>query len=225
MKKIILLAFAAMFALPAVASAGEWSLDPAGGKFPVAFTLTSSGNTILTTDDGSGLKLPCSGITGSGIQVTATTSEKVTLTFSGCKDPLFGSTCTSGGEPTGSILTTELVGHNVVLEKGPPEVRGILLTTREGHFYTATCAGFFSMELGGSGVIGEMTAPTTCGAVSKTATVEYKALAEGTQKWTQVTTSGGKVDLTSSKNGATPVTAAQEGTEAITFAESMGFTC
>jgi hypothetical protein len=227
-KKIILLALAAisaaMFALPAVAAAGEWGVDPAGGKFPVSFTLKSTTTTSLTTDDGSGLKVTCSGATGSGEQESSTTSKNVTLTFTGCKENLFGSSCTSSGQAAGSIKTTDMTGHNVILEASP-EVRGVLLTPKEGHFATFTCAGFFTLKVGGNGVIGELTSPTACGAVSTTATTVFSAVAAGTQKWTQVTTAGTKFDQTSSKNGATPVTAAQDGTGTTTFAESMTFTC
>jgi hypothetical protein len=228
-KKIILLALAAisaaMFALPAVASAGEWSLDPAGGKFPVSFNLSSSTTTTLTTDDGSGLKVTCSTATGSGKQVTSTTSEEVTLTFSGCKENLFGSSCTSTGQTSGTIKTTDLVGHNVILEKGPPEVRGVLLTPNAGHFATFDCLGFFHIVVGGNGIIGEMTAPTTCGAVANTATVKYESPTTGTQKWTQVTTTGTKFNLTSSVNSGAAATASQDGTGTVNYAENMTFTC
>jgi hypothetical protein len=228
MKKIILLALtaisAAMFALPAVAAAGEWSLDPASGKFPVSFTLSSTTTTTLTTDDGSGLRVACSGATGSGKQETSTTSEEVTLTFTGCKENLFGSSCTSFNEPTGSIKTTDLVGHNIRVEANPL-TRAILLTPNNGHFASFTCAGFFSIVVGGNGIIGEMTAPTTCGAVSKTATVKYESPGIGTQKWTQETTTGTKYNLTSSVNGSAAATASQDGTGTITFAENLTFTC
>jgi hypothetical protein len=227
-KKIILLALtaisAALFALPAVASAGEWRLDPAGGKFPVSFSLTSSGSTVLTTDDGSGLKVTCTHAVGTGKQTTATISEEVTLTFSNCTENLFGGKCTSAGEPTGSIKTTDLTGHNVKLEPSPSTLRGVLLTPKEGHFATFTCP-IFTFRVGGTGVIGELTSPTACNAVSNVATVKFQSVAEGTQRWTQVTTTGGTFDLTSSKNGGTPVTTAQEGSGTITFGENLTFTC
>ncbi len=228
-KKIILLALsaisAAMFALPAVASAGEWSLDPASGSFPVAFNLASIGNTTLTTD-GSSLKVTCTSAAGNGSQTSATTSSNVTLTFSGCTENLFGSKCTSTGQASGSIKTTDLIGHNVILEKGPPEVRGILLTPNAGHFASFSCGGgLVAVVVNGNGIIGEMTAPTTCGAVQKTATVKYESPATGTQKWTQVTTTGTKFALTSSQNGGAATTASQDGEGTVTFAENMTFTC
>jgi hypothetical protein len=229
-KKIILLALAAinaaMFALPAVASAGEWSLDSASGKYPVSFSLKSTTTTILTTDDGSGLKVACKDAGGSGVQESATTSKEVTLTFSECTESLFGSKCTSSGQTTGTIKTTDLTGHNVKLEPSPSTLRGVLLTPKEGHFATFSCAGnLFTIKVGGTGLIGELTSPTACNAVAKEPTVRFQALTEGTQRWTQVTTTGSKFDLTSSKNGGTPVTAGQDGTGDITFDENVTFTC
>jgi hypothetical protein len=229
-KKIILLALAAisaaMFALPAVASAGEWSLDSASGKYPVNFKLSSTGSTILTTDDGTGLKVTCKSAGGSGIQESATTSKEVTLTFSECTENLFSSKCTTSGQTAGTIKTTDLTGHNVKLEPSPSTLRGVLLTPKEGHFATFTCAGgLFSLKVGGTGIIGELISPTACNAVSNVATVTFQTVGEGTQKWTQVTTTGSKFDLTASKNGGTPVTAGQDGLGHITFDENMTFTC
>ncbi len=229
-KKILLLALsaisAAMFVLPALATAGEWSLDPANGSFPVAFNLASIGNTVPVTADGSSLKMTCTSVAGAGQQTTATTSSEVTLTFSNCTENLFGSKCTSTGQASGSIKTTDLIGHNVILEKGPPEVRGILLTPNAGHFASFICGGGLVSEvINGNGIIGEMTAPTTCGAVQKTATVKYESPATGTQKWTQVTTTGTKFALTSSQNGGAATTASQDGERTLTFAQNMTFTC
>jgi hypothetical protein len=227
-KKILLLALAAisaaMFAVPAVAAAGEWSLDSASGKYPVSFTSVGEGSTSLTTDSSS-LKVTCTGNTGSGKQISATTAEEVTILFTGCTENLFGSSCKSTGQETGKIKTTDLVSHNVILEASP-EVRGVLLTPNNGHFASFVCGGgLVSVSVNGNGIIGEMTAPTTCGAVSKTSTLNFVTTAAGTQKWNQVTTTGTKFDLTSSQNGGAAATAGQDGKGTTTFAESMTFTC
>src|SRR3954452_15086955 len=157
-KKITLLALAAistaMLVLPTFASAGEWKIDPASGKFPQNFTLAGIGNTTLTTD-GSSLKVTCSGLTGSGKYETATTGW-ITIMLHSCKENLFGSTCSSSGQPAGTVHILIVFLHNVILEPGPI-VRGTLLTSENGHFTTFTCGGGLVQEvLNGNGIVDEV---------------------------------------------------------------------
>jgi len=230
--RIILLALAAvsavMFALPAVASAGEWELD---AKLPQSFTTASIGKTILTQKALSAEDKPatvtCLGATGTGKYTTKTTAEEVTLTFTGCTESTFGSSCTSAGQASGTIKTTDLVSHNIMIDStaqvagGTP---GILLTPKEGHFATFNCAFFFKIEVGGSGIIGDISAPKCGAAASKTATLKFESPTEGTQKYMQITTEGTKFDLTSTQGG-TARTASQDGEGTVTYGEAVTMTC
>jgi hypothetical protein len=237
--KMILLALAAvsavMFAVPAVAAAGEWEIDPASGKFPQSFTAANIGNTTLTQDPLNAEDKPatvtCTGSSGSGKYTTKTTGE-IELTFTGCKESQFGSSCTSAGQATGTITTTNMTFHNIMIdstaqrpatEKTKAGTAGILITSNAGHFATFNCALFFKIEVTGSGVIGDISAPE-CGGTSKTSTLKFESTAEGTQKYMQITTEGTKFDLTSTQGG-TARTASQDGEGTVTYNENMTMTC
>lgn len=85
-KKMMLLALvvsAAMFAVPAVASAAEWIADNASGK---NFIIDKSTNPVLRSSNGD--VITCTGFTGSGRYTTDTTGE-VSLDFTGCTENTF----------------------------------------------------------------------------------------------------------------------------------------
>jgi hypothetical protein len=230
--KTILLALAAvsaaLFALPAVASAGEWEIDTASGKFPT-FTAASIGNTTLT-QDGSNSKVTCTKSVGTGKYTTKTTGVELTLTFTGCTLGT-GNDCTTAGQAAGTIKTTDLTFHNIMIEKtgavgvanGRP---GILITPNGVHFASFVCH-FFGLEdpvtVNGTGLIGDISAPA-CGATSNTATLKFESAATGTQKYMQITTEGTKFDLSSNENG-TVRTASQDGEGTVTFSEPVTMTC
>ncbi len=230
--KAILLALtvvsAAMFALPAIASAGEWELD---AKLPQAFTAVNKAGTVTTlTQQGSATKVTCTGSTGSGKYTTKTTGEELTLTFTGCKESAIGTACTTSGQASGTIKTTDLTFHNVMLEatkaagfeKGTP---GILITPNGTHFASFTCGfGLVSVEVTGNGIMGDISAPACGAAAQKTATLNFDSSATGVQKWMQITTAGTKFDLDSKENG-TVRTASQDGEGTITFSENVQMTC
>jgi hypothetical protein len=208
---------AALFALPAVASAGEWKIDPANGVFPLNYTI-AGGSTTLTA----GQTVTCSSSTGSGKYTTATTGE-LTLTFHNCKTlGIFN--CTSAGQPAGTIKTTALTTHNVKLEPSPSTVTGVLITPNAGHFASFTCAGgIASVVVNGNGIIGEVTSPA-CNTASTTAVLDFTTSA-GVQKWMQITTAGTKFDLSASLNGGAAETAAQDGKGTVTFSQKATHTC
>jgi hypothetical protein len=228
-KKLMLLALAAvsavMFVLPAVASAGVWELKPASGKFPQTFTNASIGNTILTTDESS-LKVTCTKATGTGEYENATTGKNLTLTFSGCTENLFGSSCTN---EVGGILTTDLTFHNIMLEKTgavgfPNGTPGILITANAGHFATFSCGGgLVKVAVNGNGIVGDIV--NECGSTTKSTTLKFESVATGTQKWTKITTEGTVFDLTSSQNGGAAKTASQDGEGTSTFLENETIVC
>jgi hypothetical protein len=220
-KKMIMLALAAvsaaMFALPAVASAGEWKIDPANGVFPLNYSI-AGGETKLTA----GQTITCSSVSGTGKYTTSTTGE-LGLTFHGCKVLGFFS-CTSAGQPSGTIKTTALTTHNVILETSPSKVTGVLITPNAGHFASFTCAGgIASTAVTGNGIIGEVTSPA-CNTASTTSTLNF-ATSGGVQQWMQITTAGTKYDLSASINGGAAETAAQDGSGTVTFTQKATHTC
>jgi hypothetical protein len=167
---------AAMFALPAVASAEFAHVDKTG-----AFTV-SGGAGSLTRADASNFS--STGLTGSG-SFTTTTTGKMALTFIGANFTPLGVHCQTKGKATGEIATTELEFHLITVTKNVP---GVLITSTAGHFATYECAGA-EVKITGGGILGEITSPV-CGGKSVQATVSFSSASAGTQKhttWTSTT--------------------------------------
>lgn len=200
-------------ALPTTASASGWDIDPQSGKFPLQFTV-AAGVSSWTTES---TLFECTSMTGSGRYETATTGS-IELTLHGCASISPSLTCTSSGQPKGTITTNEMQFHNIFLEpeKGKP---GFLITAKEGRFASFACNGI-PMELSGNGLIAEMTAPE-CGKASKTLTQLYQGSGLGIQKWMQAETAGTKYDLSWTLGG----TAAFQSTPTLTLAEQATVTC
>jgi len=210
-KRMMLLALAAVsaavFALPAVASATSNHINQA----PIAFTVHGGAGNLSTT---SGSTINCGTTTGTG-NFTTTTSGTLNLTFGPhCTTTVFGVsvTCTSTSpeEPSGSISTTPLTFHLIKLDTGG---NGILVTPPAGGaFAHFNCAGV-QQTVEGNGVIGTITAPG-CGVLSKTATIDFNrksGITHGHQEHTVWT--GKTYDLT--KEGST---AAMDTHATITYA-------
>jgi hypothetical protein len=206
----VLLAIASAV-LPGAASAGGWDIDPQGGKFPLSFTISGG----LTRWSTSSTILECTSVTGTGHYETATTG-KLEISLHGCAAPNF--TCTSAGQTSGTVTTSELEFHNVFLESDKSKL-GMLITAKEGRIATFTCNGI-GMEISGNGVLSQMTAPK-CGETSTTNTELFEASSPGNQKWTQVETAGTTYDLSWTLGG----TMAFLGSTTFTFAEKATVTC
>ncbi len=218
-KKLMLLALAAvsavLFALPAVASAETWHITKAE-KFTA-----HGGHAILTVDEPEATEITCTSNTAAGEYENTTTGKNLVLTFHGCEVAKSGGflPCTTPGLNTGTIRTTALTFHNILVEKGIP---AILITPNNGHFATFNCP-FTHVEVRGNGIIGEV--EKNCGESSKEAGLNFTSVATGTQTWRQITTAGTAFDLTSSKNGGAPVTASEDATGKVTFGSSQTITC
>jgi len=215
-KKLMLLALAAVsaaiFALPSVASA-ELAHISSTGKFTLA---NKAGTNTTLTEHEKTTKVTCTQATGNG-EFTTTTKGTITISFHGCTENVFSTSCTGevpSHEPAGTITTTLLEFHLIEIDNNTP---GVLITPKEGHFATFTCAGgLVTKKVGGNGIIGHITA--ACGEAKVSQEIDFHSTNEttpgDTQKYTQITTAGTKFDLTS--NG---VTAAQDGTGSITFSD------
>lgn len=219
------LAVLALAAVPSVAMAGEWTIDPETG---VASELTFSGETgeaKLTSSLGT--------VTAKKVDVKGTyengTTGHVEFTFTEVSG--LGGTCTGTVPvaPTGTITSTELAFHNIMIEKTgaegfPNGKAGILITSNLEHFATFKCP-LATVEVKGNGIIGEVLNPLcTNTGFQSTATLEFASTSTGVQKYMQVTTEGTKYDLTA-KSSLGTVTASEDAEGTITFNRKVKMTC
>ncbi|HEX6152227.1 MAG TPA: hypothetical protein VFZ19_01775 [Solirubrobacterales bacterium] len=204
-KKMMLLALAAisaaMLAIPALASATPAHLSINPGNFTIhggssTLSRVAGGGTTGTTTTGTG-------------KFENTTTGTVALTFHEVRDP-FGQLCNSPGAPAGTVVSTTLPFHLVMLGAHKP---GLLITSAAGnHFVTYTCPfptgtivvrgnpageGEGNPTGQGQGVLGEITSPT-CGTAANEAKVRFNGI-NGIQ--TPTTYTGGHYTLISSVNG------------------------
>lgn len=167
---------------------GEFEVENALGTYPVQFS-TTGGATKLTS--GNGNYISCTSSAAKGKYTSATTGE-VQLTFHGCTYlGLSTWTCTTPGQPTGTIVSATKSFHNVYLEPDKSK-RGLLITgPNPGEAFktplmTFACLGG-SYTVGGS-LIGELVKPS-CGATGKELSVSYEKKAEGIgQRWRYIET-------------------------------------
>ena len=192
--------------------------DPESGKFPVKGTATSG---VSRLSSANGTTIECSKGSGSG-QATSSTTGEGTYKLEGCKSSLLS--CTSAGQPSGTIQLETAVTHLVYLD-ALHTIPGVLATPpASGVFAKFTCGGIVTVEVKGNGVMGRITSPK-CGEKSKTSTVVAETVAAGTQKYMQVDGTGTKYDMTVSLNGGTFETAGTDWTVTGTAAENVTLTC
>jgi hypothetical protein len=193
-KKMTLLALAAacaaMFALPSVASAGEWTLDR--DATDPSFTISGGAGTLTaeSLSDGSTLTVECTGTTGSGSYSSATTGT-MALKFTGCKNTGISVSCTSPGEPTGTIVANAHITNVYLKANADPKLRtpGITITgpnaSTSATLATFTCF-FITTTVTGS-INGHI--ESECDESARTtANIEFKSTAtEGEPYWRYVT--------------------------------------
>jgi hypothetical protein len=208
-KKIMMLALAAvsaaMFALPAVASAELAHIGATG-----AINVTGGAGTLTRAD---GNNVSGTGVTGVG-SFTTTTKGKVVLTFTGAKSTSLGVHCQTTGKPTGEIVTTELEFHLITVTKNVP---GILITSNAGHFATFECAGA-TVSVNGPGILGEITSPA-CGGKATEAALSFTSAKAGTQ--THTTWTGTTYDLESTIFGVKATSSLDNTTSKIKFTDNV----
>jgi hypothetical protein len=229
-KKLMMLALAAvsaaMFALPAVASAGNWHLETAGKTTGPELAITA-GAGILSTK-GNFLTVKNTGMSGTAkFNENSTTTGTIDQVSAGVTGGLkftgvtsLGFPCTSAGQPAGTVLTTPLAFH---LEKIETETPGLLITPNGGgaepkHFATFTCAGIKNV-VRGNGIFGDVT--NKCSEETEKGTAVFQTTGEnGNQKYKQVTTTGEIYDLEASTGEGAFGTAAMEITATMTGVKS-----
>jgi len=219
-KKMLMLALtaisAALFALPAVASAGAPEVDLSkGGHFTVAgghSELKTVGNKVTT----------CTSTTGTGEWLNKTTGS-LQLTFHGCKELTLGTTCKT---TSGDTITADNLTFHTIYTTDNKTSPGILITPPNGApFATFTCAGgLIHIVVTGNGIIGSITQPP-CGGTSNTATLNFSQT-NGVQQHRQITGTGGLFTLSSDLNGGAAEHAGMNAEATMTLTEGAGtLTC
>jgi VCBS repeat-containing protein len=170
---LLVLAVAALFALPAAASAQEVHLTGI-----TTFTGSGGTSTLATTGEPT---FACSKNTVSigQFDTGSTTTGSLTLDFTGCSAEYFGIrvTCNTSGAVSGTIATGGsfhlITGEKRTVVEGKEvtdEFPAILVTLTST---TVICAGFSNTTYAGN-VIGAITSPA-CGVSNKTITVSLKS--------------------------------------------------
>jgi len=182
---LALLASLALVALAAPSSALAAGPKFNGGSPPLSFT--STGASVVVSES-SGNVWSCSSSSGSGTWTTTSTGTG-TLTFKGCA---FGSgTCTSPGQPAGTIVTSTLGLQSVYLDKA---------RTKYGTLFTPPASGVFAeIECGFGGIkikknwngslIGQITSPGLYQSSNQN-TLVFDDITPGKQQYTQVEEGG-----------------------------------
>lgn len=221
-KKLILLAAGALSALalasfPAGASAGEFiGHCSSGGVCNATF---SAGQSELE-DDG-GLKISCTSTTGVVTGTSGTSTGTAVLKAHGCKETIFNTSCTSSGQPAGTLHTgAGIVSHLIYIDPKPSTLVGLLVTNIN---FTFSCAGGLIQKTVTGSVIAKIENPE-CGKPRTSFTGEFTKVGTGSQQYKQITTQGTVFDLLVGAHASDTTTAAIVGTGTITVAEGKTVT-
>jgi hypothetical protein len=223
-KKLMLLASGvlaalAFAALPAVASAGEFTAHCENGAASCTGTV-AGGLAELKNDKGEGIH--CTSVDGKATVNNGSATGALELTFTGCVETITGFKfkCNNTGV-AGEIKTGSMVTHLIYLEHLPDTTAGLKVTL-PGHGtetggVTFTCLGFAKKTVTGS-VIGHISNPN-CGTFQASHTADFADNGTvGVQRWMQATTTGSKTDLISNNDaGGAYTTSAQTGSGVITW--------
>ena len=233
------LAALALAALPAVASATypDPYLAHEGGPITGEPTFTVSGGLAAFTTSHTPA-IECEATTAHG-RFTNEETGVIRFHFTGC-ETIFELPCTSAGEETGDITTTELPFHLKTVDDGDKQTPGVLITPgdekvkhdpegpEETHFASFSCPFVGEVVVGGpsegdpaTGIVGTITDPEK-GDPKNTATLSFESAAAGTQKHRTVTNDSEETteyDLRASIGGSETTTAAQDGEGVLKFAD------
>ncbi len=201
---------AALFALPAIASAQEIHVEPGNGE---TFKASGAGGELRVEGEPT---VTCSGTTGSGsFNAGSSTTGNASAEFTGCHvNVLFTIPCHSTGAPANNTIVSSGTFHLITTSTGAPGVLGTAAET------TIECSGISTMKVTGS-VIGTITSPK-CGKSSTSASVSFTAT--GTTQ-DHLTYTGVNYDLQSRTGTAEEKTAAVVGTATGTTVNAQTLNC
>jgi len=218
-KKMMLFALAAisaaLFALPAVASAGTPTLDPGGTEFHGTFGLSTLGAEGEPT-------ITCEGenhVTGVFNTLAAgnATGGTISLDYTNCHIVVLGFTiaCKTSGAPVNNTIALNNVPFDLTYATDDKTKPAILVTNVASE---VLCGSTTPINVTGS-VMGTITAPA-CGGTSNTATIKFKATSN-VQEHMKITNTGTAFDLKAETKGSGIQRTAGLNTEAtITLANS-----
>jgi hypothetical protein len=133
----------ALLSLAALGAGNAQASQPEFEGAPATFTGAEIGSSEMSAF----ATITCSSGAMSGAVSNGTTLESVNFVFSGCKEPIFGTPCTSVGSGSGSIKSNTLKGKTVYL-KGASQETGIVFEPKSG-----TTAASFSCSISGNHVV------------------------------------------------------------------------
>jgi hypothetical protein len=211
-KKMMLLALvmasAALFALPAAASAQEAHIEGI-----TAFTGTGGASSLVASGEPT---LTCESVdvTNGVINAGGTTGSMV-LDFTGCHKTVgFTLKCRTAGSPLDNTIRSSGTFHVITINNKP----AVLVTPVTTEII---CAGVSNTHLEGNGIIGTITAPE-CGVFSKTLTVAFSATSS-TQN--HITYTSVAYDLKSKTSGGSSLTAGLTQTATLTSSTAGNVNC
>jgi hypothetical protein len=162
------------------------------------FTTANKAETLVTFESTSGTKITCSGESGHGEYSGLKTESGVVLTFTGCEDSHL--TCTTSGQPPGTITTASLGGELRVIKTGTTPAKnkvGIEWAPSPGSAFAEFECGPLKFELTGSLII-----PLPANAMKLSYTIKFtanKALRlngeQAALTWTLILTNEEKVEV------------------------------
>jgi hypothetical protein len=188
------------------------------GGFPAAVsvaTLPFEGFDAVLRQSGGGRTVTCKGateaaaVTGSG-EFDDLNSGQLMLTLHNCRENTFNATCTSSGQPAGTVVTESLPVHLAYLSDGKP---GIVVEANQGSGKVAkmSCiSGIVNIEVTG-GVLGRVGNPAL-GEASFGLLLDMAAAKQGeeyVQEYTE-TAGGEAVSLFETTNGGKAKSASLE---------------
>jgi len=190
-KRTMLAGLVAAFAFAAVpALSSAVTLTPATQQ---AFTVHGTNPTLGTTSGGTPLGIKCTTVEGSG-SITDKTGN-VHLSFEGCKDEVFGFSCTTPGYASGTITATATAHLETV--NGNPAV---LIKPTTGEAFAEFECFILGDTVTGNGIIGTITSPGI-NEKSTEATVSFEKGEGISQKHTKVDGDETTYGLEESVNG------------------------
>jgi hypothetical protein len=221
-KRTLMLMLANALALAMVASPAS-AATPQADIIGTATATFSSPESSLSLADGT--TISCTSGTGTG-ESTSSTTGTATYLLHGCRElaTVFRFSCASEGKPAGTIAIAPVVTHSVYLDELHTKPGVLATPPASGVFAKFTCAGFATVEVKGTGILGEVTSPK-CGATSKTGTGITATKSHGVQALQKVEETGTAYNLTASLNGGAFQSAATTWSVTGTANQNITLTC
>jgi hypothetical protein len=210
---LLALALAALFALPAAASAEEIHVDN------VTMFTGHSGSGSLTAKGEPTFSCNATAVTGQ-FDAGSTTTGAMHLTLTGCEGEFlfFRVGCNTSGSPSKTI-NTDATFHLITFVNSKGEKRPAILVTLATT--NVICAGFSNVTLSGT-MIGTITSPA-CGAEGSSLKLLFNSNNTSTQEHLAYT--GVNYDLAVTTAGEPPVTAGLTTALTLTSATKGKLTC